>query len=104
MSKFYIIKCCQAFLAFEYLLKAIVYMLNKHCLFLLLWLKTLKITLFFMPINQDQFWGSNVKVCVTYPINANVAIIISDSQQKYLCLIHLLVQKQNWLRLCKFIR
>ena len=35
-----------------------------------------------MPINQDQFWGSNAKVCVTYPINANVAIIISDFQQK----------------------
>ena len=24
-----------------------------------------------MPINQDQFGGSNAKVCVTYPINAN---------------------------------
>ena len=36
-----------------------------------------------MPINQDQFWGSDAKVCITYPINANVAIIISDSQQKY---------------------
>ena len=40
-----------------------------------------------MPINQDQFWGSNTKVCVTYPINANVAIIISDFQQKYVVLI-----------------
>jgi hypothetical protein len=39
-----------------------------------------------MPINQDQFWGSNAKVCVTYSINANVAIIISDSQQKYVVL------------------
>ena len=39
-----------------------------------------------MPINQDQFWGSDAKVCVTYPINANVAIIISDSQQKYVVL------------------
>ena len=39
-----------------------------------------------MPINQDQFWGSNAKVCVTYPINANVAIILSDSQQKYVVL------------------
>ena len=39
-----------------------------------------------MPINQDQFWGSNVKVCVIYPINANVAIIISDFQQKYVVL------------------
>ena len=37
-------------------------------------------------INQDQFWNSNAKVCVTYPINANVAIIISDSQQKYVVL------------------
>ncbi len=36
-----------------------------------------------MPINQDQFWGSNAEVCVTYPKNANFAIIISDSQQKY---------------------
>ena len=27
--------------------------------------------------------GSNAKVCVTYPINANFAIIISDFQQKY---------------------
>ena len=36
-----------------------------------------------MPINQDQFLGSNAKVCVTYPINANFAIIISDFQQKY---------------------
>ena len=39
-----------------------------------------------MPIYQDEFWGSNAKVCVTYPINANVAIIISDSQQKYVML------------------
>ena len=39
-----------------------------------------------MPINQDQFWASNAKVCVTYPINANVAIIISDFQQKYVVL------------------
>jgi hypothetical protein len=39
-----------------------------------------------MPINQDQFWGSDAKVCVTYSINANVAIIISDSQQKYVVL------------------
>ena len=51
-----------------------------------MWLKTLKITLFFIPIYQDEFWGSNAKVCVTYPINANVAIIISDSQQKYVML------------------
>jgi hypothetical protein len=36
-----------------------------------------------MPINQDQYLGSNAKVCVTYPINANFAIIISDFQQKY---------------------
>ena len=39
-----------------------------------------------MPIYQDEFWGSNAKVCVTYPINANVAIIISDFQQKYVVL------------------
>ena len=39
-----------------------------------------------MPINQDQFWGSNAKVCVTYSINANVALIISDSRQKYVVL------------------
>ena len=39
-----------------------------------------------MPIYQDEFWGSNAKVCVTYPINANVAIIIGDSQQKYVML------------------
>ena len=39
-----------------------------------------------MPFNQDWFWGSNAKVCVTYPINANVAIIIGDSQQKYVVL------------------
>ena len=39
-----------------------------------------------MQINQDQFWGSNAKVGVTHPINANVAIIISDSQQKYVVL------------------
>jgi hypothetical protein len=38
-----------------------------------------------MPNNQDQFLGSNAKVCVTYPINANFAIIISDFQQKYVC-------------------
>ena len=37
-----------------------------------------------MPINQDQFWGSNAKVCVNYPIHANDAIIISDFQQKYI--------------------
>ena len=40
-----------------------------------------------MPINQDQLWGSNVKVCVIYPINTNFAIIIGDSQQKYVVLI-----------------
>ena len=39
-----------------------------------------------MPINQDLFLGSNVKVCVTYPINANFAIIISGFQQKYIVL------------------
>ena len=55
-------------------------------LFLLLWVKILKITLFFMPINQDQFWGSNAKVCVTYPIHANLAILINDFQQKYVVL------------------
>ena len=36
-----------------------------------------------MPINQDQFLGSNANLCVTYPINANIAIIISNFQQKY---------------------
>jgi hypothetical protein len=36
-----------------------------------------------MQINQDQFLDSNAKVCVTYSINANFAIIISDFQQKY---------------------
>ena len=40
-----------------------------------------------MAINQDQFWGSNAKVCVIYPINTNFAIIIGDSQQKYVVLI-----------------
>ena len=39
-----------------------------------------------MPIYQDEFFGSNAKVCVTYPKNANVAIIISDFQQKYVVL------------------
>ena len=39
-----------------------------------------------MPINQDQFWDSNANVCVTHLINANVAIIISDFQQKYVVL------------------
>ena len=33
-----------------------------------------------MPNNQDQFSASNAKICVTYPINANVTIIVSDSQ------------------------
>ena len=55
-------------------------------LFLLLWLKTLKPRLFFMPIYQDQSLGSNAKVCVTYSINANVAIIINNFQQKYVVL------------------
>ena len=36
-----------------------------------------------MAINQDQFLGSNAKVCVTYPINTSFAIIIIDFQQKY---------------------
>ena len=36
-----------------------------------------------MPINQDQFLGSNANLCVTYPINANVAIVISNFHQKY---------------------
>ena len=39
-----------------------------------------------MPIYQDEFWGSNAKVCVTYSIHANVAIIINDFQQKYVVL------------------
>ena len=39
-----------------------------------------------MPIYQDEFWGSNAKVCVTYPINANFAIIFSGFQQKYIAL------------------
>ena len=39
-----------------------------------------------MPINQDPFWGSNTKVCFTYPINANVAITINDFQQKQVML------------------
>ena len=39
-----------------------------------------------MPINQDQFWGSNAKVCVTLLIHVNVAIVISDFQQKYVVL------------------
>ena len=39
-----------------------------------------------MPIHQDQFWGSNTKVWVTYSINSKIAIIISDSQQKYVVL------------------
>jgi hypothetical protein len=39
-----------------------------------------------MPIYQDQSLGSNAKVCVTYSINANVAIIINNFQQKYVVL------------------
>jgi hypothetical protein len=39
-----------------------------------------------MPISQDKFWGSNAKVCVTYPINANVAIIISLNKNMYVVL------------------
>ena len=39
-----------------------------------------------MLINQDQFWGSNAKVCVTCPLNVNIAIIVSDPQQKYVAL------------------
>ena len=35
-----------------------------------------------MPINQDQFWGSIAKICVTWPIQAKVAIVINDFQQK----------------------
>ena len=37
-----------------------------------------------MPINQDQFLGSNANLCVTYPINVNVATVISNFHQKYL--------------------
>ena len=36
-----------------------------------------------MQINQDQFLGSNANLCVTYPINANVAIVISNFHHKY---------------------
>ena len=39
-----------------------------------------------MPINQDQLLGSNAKVWVTYHINATVAIIITNFQQKYVVL------------------
>ena len=35
-----------------------------------------------MPINQDQFLGSNANLCVTYHINVNVAIVISNFHQK----------------------
>ena len=40
-----------------------------------------------MPINQDQIWDSNAKIWVTYPINANIALIISNFQQKYVAFI-----------------
>ena len=36
-----------------------------------------------MPINQDQFWDSNAKIWVTYPINANIAIISVIFNKKY---------------------
>ena len=36
-----------------------------------------------MPINQDQFLGSKANLCVTCPINVNVAIVISNFHQKY---------------------
>ena len=36
-----------------------------------------------MPVNQDQFLGSNANLCVTNPINVNVAIVISNFHQKY---------------------
>ena len=36
-----------------------------------------------MPINQDQFLGSNANLCVTYSINVNVAIFIGNFHQKY---------------------
>ena len=39
-----------------------------------------------MPINQDQFLGSNAKVCVTYSINASFSITITNFQQKYVVL------------------
>ena len=39
-----------------------------------------------MPINRDEFLGSKEKVSVTYPINANFAIIISGFQQKCIVL------------------
>ena len=63
-----------------------------------------------MPINQDWFWGSNTKVCVTYPININIAIIVSDSQQKYVALkamrrsggISQDLLMKNWNKKCTF--
>ena len=36
-----------------------------------------------MPINQDQFWDSNAKIWVTYPINSNIAIILVIFNKKY---------------------
>ena len=39
-----------------------------------------------MPIHQDQFLGSNAKVCVTYSINCSFSIIITNFQQKYVVL------------------
>ena len=57
MSKFYIIKCCQAFLAVTSSFKS-------HCLYAYTYfcgLKYSKLHCFFMPINQDQFWGPNAK-------------------------------------------
>ena len=64
-----------------------------------MWLKALKTRLFFKPINQDQFSGSNAKVWVTYTIDANIAMIISDFQQKYAVKSH----KKIWWHIKKFI-
>ena len=81
MSKFYVIKYCQAFLAVSSSFKSqCLYAYSYFC-----GLNTQNHTVFHANLPRSILVLQS-KICVTYPINANIAIIIGDSQQKYVVL------------------
>ena len=82
MSKFYIIKYCQAFLAVKLPFKS-------HCLYAYSYFCGLKHSnpdCFSCQFTKINFWVPNAKVCVTYSINGSFSIIITNFQQKYVVL------------------
>ena len=78
-SKFYISICCQAFLVVTLFFQRNFLI----CWFLLLWLKTIRIMLFFMPICPSQLLSHYEKIMCYLSYSANAFITISDFQQIY---------------------